>query len=285
MQDYTQNGKKPVWKIGGRNLDFNQSPIIMGILNVTPDSFSNGGRFYDPARAVEHALTMIEQGATIIDVGGESTRPGADPVSREEELERILPVIRGIRRASDTFISVDTYKSAVAEAALQAGADIVNDISSCTFDPEMIDLLRGKKCPVIIMHIKGTPKHMQQNPVYDDVIAEIYRFFESRISDLQQKGINEIIIDPGIGFGKRLEDNLRILRDLEDFKFLDKPLLIGTSRKSFIGRITGKDEDQRLSGTLASNLVSVINGADILRVHDVAEMDEALKIYRAIYSL
>ncbi|RQV96230.1 MAG: dihydropteroate synthase [Calditrichaeota bacterium] len=254
----------------------------MGILNITPDSFSDGGRYIDPETAVDHALKMAEQGASIIDIGGESTRPGSEPVSESEEMDRILPVIEQLHKQSKIIISVDTYKNRVAKAALEAGADMINDISGGTFDPEMMPLAAKKKCPYIMMHIKGKPRNMQVNPFYEDVIDEIYVYFEDRIKQAEQAGIDKIILDPGIGFGKRLQDNLQILKNLKDFQWLGKPLLIGVSRKSFIGALLNRETDSRLAGSLASAIVAVQNGAGIIRAHDVRDTVDAIKIYQSI---
>ncbi|MBD3224539.1 MAG: dihydropteroate synthase, partial [Caldithrix sp.] len=243
----------------------------MGILNVTPDSFSDGGAFYNVEDAVGRGLQMTEEGAHIIDVGGESTRPGAEPVDTEEEIKRIIPVIKRLRTQTSTLISVDTYKSEVATAALDAGADIVNDISGLQFDHTMVKIIEKYRCPVIVMHIKGNPGNMQLNPHYDNVFSEIYSYFEERISDIGQTSNDKIILDPGIGFGKRLEDNIQIIKNLQKFGFLGYPLMVGTSRKSFIGKLLKKSTEERLSGSIASELVSILNGADIIRVHDVKE--------------
>ncbi|EHO40994.1 dihydropteroate synthase [Caldithrix abyssi DSM 13497] len=272
----------PVWTVNHKTLDFNRGPLIMGILNVTPDSFSDGGRFYERDRAVERALQMEAEGALLIDIGGESTRPGAEPVPEEEELRRVIPVIEKLRSKSDVLISVDTYKSSIARAALKAGADIVNDISAAQFDDKMIEVVRDFDCPIIIMHIKGTPQNMQNNPYYEDVVEEVYHYFEERIERLERAGIGKIIIDPGIGFGKRLEDNLHLLRDLKDFTFLQRPILMGTSRKSFIGKILNKEVDERIYGSLATQILAVQNGANIVRVHDVQATQDALKILKAV---
>ncbi len=277
-----ENPEKPVWQTAHGLLDFNEGPLIMGILNVTPDSFSDGGQFYDVDAALERALQMVEEGASIIDVGGESTRPGAEPVPEEEELKRVIPVIEKLRQKTDVLISIDTYKSRIADAALRAGADIVNDISGARFDEKMIDVVKKHDCPIIIMHIKGTPKNMQQNPHYDDVVAEVYDYFQERLQVLEEAGISRVIIDPGIGFGKRLEDNLHLLRDLKDFTFLRRPVLMGTSRKSFIGKILNKEVPDRLFGSLTTQILSVQNGADVVRVHDVQATHDALKILAAV---
>lgn len=260
--------------------------LVMGVLNVTPDSFSDGGEFADTAKAIDRALEMEKQGADIIDLGGESSRPGADPVSVDQELERVIPVIDGIRRESDIPISIDTYKARVAEVALEAGADIVNDISAMRFDDAMIDLVGSRCVPVILMHMLGTPATMQIEPRYDDCVREISEFFAERVGVCETRGIDtsRIIIDPGIGFGKRVSDNIEILARLAEFKHLGVPLMVGTSRKSFIGKIYQSDNPARLrlGGSIASMVAAVINGADIVRVHDVAESVEAIKILSAI---
>jgi dihydropteroate synthase len=256
----------------------------MGVLNVTPDSFSDGGDFMDLGKAVAHALQMEEDGADIIDVGGESSRPGAEPVSAEEELERIIPVIDGIRRNSRVLISVDTTKSKVADSALQVGANWINDISGLRSDPDMIDLAHSYDCPVVVMHMKGTPKTMQQDPAYKNILEEIELFFKERIETLNQKGINKIVLDPGIGFGKRLQDNLDLIKNSDRFKKNGFPVLFGPSRKSFIGMITGQNENHRLAGSLAAVQVLVEKGVNIIRVHDVRETRDFLKVMTALQS-
>ncbi len=260
----------------------------MGILNVTPDSFYDRGRFFSRQEAVDHGLAMVEEGADIIDVGGESTRPFSEPTSLNDELTRVIPVIEGIRKHSDTLLSIDTYKARVAREAIGAGANIVNDISGLSFDREMAGVVAASNVPVVIMHMKGTPTDMQTKPFYEDVIAEIKGFFVERIAFAKEHGIDEenIILDPGIGFGKRLQDNLAIIRRLAGFKELGKPLLIGTSMKAFIGRIMGTDElEQRVEGTLASVAVSLWNGADIVRVHDVVKTRKVVKFMRALMEI
>jgi len=258
--------------------------LIMGILNVTPDSFSDGGLHYGLEDAVTHALEMAEAGADIIDVGGESTRPGSEPVPLKEELRRVIPVIKAIREESDIPISIDTYKAEVAEEALLAGADMINDISALRFDEEMKDLLAKFQVPVVLMHMQGTPKTMQENPTYTDVVAEISAFFKERIATAVEAGISEdnIIIDPGIGFGKRLEHNLEIIRRLAELKSLGRPILLGTSRKSFIGQITKAPVAERLEGTIASTIIGIMNGADLVRVHDVRQVKRAVEIADAV---
>ena len=283
METFFKGLDLPVWRWANhRILDFNRAPFIMGILNVTPDSFSDGGKFYDTGQAVQHALQMVDEGADMIDIGGESTRPGAEPVSVEEEMARVIPVIEAVRQQSNVLISVDTYKSTIAQKALEAGADMINDISGAQFDSRMLNVVKEADCPLIIMHIKGTPRDMQKNPYYDDVIGEIYAYFEDRLGALSDAGIDKVAIDPGIGFGKRIGDNLQLLRDLKDFTFLNKPILIGTSRKSFIGAVLQKETDQRLFGSLATQVLAVQNGAHIVRVHDVAATKDVLKMQQAI---
>lgn len=267
-----------------RTLPCNISPLVMGILNVTPDSFFDGGKHHTMEGALGHALRMIEEGADIIDIGGESTRPYADPVPEEEELRRIVPVIEALRASSDILISVDTYKAGVADAALCAGADIVNDISGLTYDDAMAQVVARNDAWVVIMHIKGTPRNMQVDPHYDDVVAEISEFLRLQMDRAVRAGVDpeKIIIDPGIGFGKRVEDNLRILKMLGEFKKLGRPVLIGTSMKSFIGKAAGLPIEERVEGTLASLAVALMNGADILRVHDVKKAKKVLMTVKAV---
>lgn len=271
-----------VYKFGNREFDFSKRTYVMGILNVTPDSFSDGGRYFSLDSAVEHAMKMVEDGADIIDVGGESTRPGSEPVPVEEELRRVVPVIKEIVKRVDVPVSIDTYKSEVARQALDNGASIVNDISGLRFDEKMADVVASYKASVVIMHIKGTPKTMQQNPMYDDVVSEIYNYLSESVEIARKAGIGQIIIDPGIGFGKRLIDNLEIIRRLREFKSLGYPILIGVSRKSFIGNILNLPVEERLEGTAGAVAVSVWNGANIVRVHDVKEIVRVVKIVDAI---
>jgi len=264
---------------------FKDKPVIMGILNVTPDSFFDGGSYYPRERAIDHALEMAEGGADIIDVGGESTRPGSEPTSLEEELDRVLPVIEGIRKHSSIPLSIDTYKAVVARAAVAAGVDWVNDISALSFDEGMAGAVAASGVPVVMQHIKGTPRDMQKNPSYVDVTGEIKEFFVERIAYAKKCGIDEddIIIDPGIGFGKRLQDNLTIIREIGRLKELGRPVLIGTSNKSFIGRILGTDVlAERAEGTLASVAISLWNGADMVRVHDVAATRRVVAFMKAL---
>lgn len=260
-------------------------PLVMGILNVTSDSFYDGGRYSSREEAVEHALKLIDAGADIIDVGGESTRPYAEPVPLEEELERVIPVIEAIRSESQEIaISVDTYKAKVAQEAVKAGADMVNDISGLMFDPEMVGVIAGSGAYVVIMHIKGRPSDMQEDPYYGDVVGEIKGFLKRQTAYALEHNISKekIIIDPGIGFGKRLQDNLKILKMLSSFKELDTPILIGTSMKSFIGEVTGAALEDRLDGTIASISIAIWNGADIVRVHDVKAAKRAVTLVDAL---
>jgi len=267
------------------SLDFTRKTHVMGILNVTPDSFSDGGLYLNKDSAVEKALLMAEEGADIIDIGGESTRPGAEPVSLDEEISRTIPVIEALSGRLDIPISIDTYKSEVAKRAIDAGATIVNDISGFTFDPEMASVIADGEVAAIAMHIKGTPRDMQNNPVYSDLFSEIIEYLSESIRIAEEAGIprDRIIIDPGIGFGKRPEDNLMIINGLERFSVLSRPILVGVSRKSFIGAILDNaPANERLEGTAAAVAISVIKGANIVRVHDVREMVRVVRVADAI---
>ncbi|HJL79049.1 MAG TPA: dihydropteroate synthase [Candidatus Marinimicrobia bacterium] len=262
----------------------NPATLIMGILNVTPDSFSDGGMYCDATQAIDFALQMAEEGADIIDVGGESTRPGAKTVELQKECDRILPVIEGIRTKSDILISIDTYKSEVARQSIATGAGMVNDISGMTFDPNMVDVIKDSGLPVVIMHIKGTPKNMQKNPYYEDLMQELTEYFEERKKFARAKGIldQQIILDPGIGFGKRLQDNFQLLRELKKIVDMGFPVLIGPSRKSFIGLTLDLPVDQRLEGTAAAVTTGILKGARIVRVHDVKAMKRVALITDSI---
>ena len=256
----------------------------MGILNCTPDSFYPGSRVPGIDQAVQTAQAMIRAGADILDVGGESTRPGSDPVEAAEEIRRVIPVIQRIRKLSNVLISIDTRKVEVAERALAAGADLVNDISALRGGRPLGECIAERDVPVILMHMRGEPKTMQENPRYGDVIAEITEELGESIDFARSCGIraDRIIIDPGIGFGKRLQDNLAILRDLRSLRSLGCPILIGVSRKSFIGMVLDKPVDQRLTGTVAAHMLALMNGADILRVHDVEEAVDTVMMFAAI---
>lgn len=259
-------------------------PLVMGIINCTPDSFYAESRSETTETALETARRMIEDGADILDIGGESSRPGSEYVEADEEIARVIPVIEKIRKISSVPISVDTRKSEVADRALGAGADMINDISALRDDPELASVVVRHDCPVVLMHMKGTPSTMQVNPVYEDPVEEILSELATATEGALRAGIptDRIIIDPGIGFGKRLEDNLRILAEISRFVDTGYPVLIGVSRKSSIGAITGRDVRDRLAGTLAANLMAAIRGAAILRVHDVPETLDLLKVASAI---
>jgi dihydropteroate synthase len=251
---------------------------IMGILNCTPDSFSDGGQYAEKEAAIGRALKLAEEGADILDIGGESTRPGSCTVSEDEELKRVIPVIAGLASRVAVPISIDTRKSGVASEALDAGASILNDVSALRFDPKMVDVVSERNVPVILMHMRGEPQTMQEGPVYSDLMSEVIRFLEERLEWCGTKGITKTIIDPGIGFGKGFEDNLTILRSLSEFRTLGRPILVGTSRKSFIGHALDLPVTERLEGTLASVAAAVLNGANIIRVHDVKEAARVAKM-------
>ena len=241
---------------------------VMGIVNVTPDSFSDGGKYHDPARALAHAWSLAQQGADIIDIGGESSRPGAAPTSVEEELARVIPVVRAVAKSIPHIpISIDTYKPEVAAAALAEGAVMINDISGLR-NPAMASLAAKTKAPVVVMHMKGTPQNMQRNPTYKDVVAEVKEFFLERIKTLGRMGVKKIILDPGIGFGKTANHNLMLLNRLEEIAALGYPLLVGLSRKSFIGKALGVDTEDRETGGVVANAIAIAKGARIIRVHD-----------------
>ena len=269
----------------GKSLTFGERTWIMGILNVTPDSFSDGGRYLDASRAIAYAHQMIEDGADIIDIGGESSRPGASPVSTDEELARVLPVIEALANGTEALLSIDTYKPAVARSALQAGANIVNDITALG-NADMAEIVAAMDAGLILMHMKGVPRTMQRSPVYRDLIPEILIFLRQRIDKAQTEGVcpDRIMIDPGIGFGKTGEHNLEILRCLDRFRSLEKPILIGTSRKAFIGKILNlPNPDDRLEGTAATVAWAIAHGADVVRVHDVKPICQVTQMTDAIY--
>lgn len=252
----------------------------MGVVNVTPDSFSDGGRFLDASAAVAHGLRLVQEGAAILDVGGESTRPGADPVSSEEELRRVGPVIEGLAQ-SGARISIDTTKAAVADVALAAGAGMVNDVSALRFDPELAGLVADRGADCCLMHMLGKPRTMQEDPAYDDVVSEVKAFLEERLAFAVGAGIDEtrVWLDPGIGFGKTVEHNLALLGRLDEIVALGRPVVVGTSRKSFLGKLTGdRGPDDRLPGTIATNVMALERGATVFRVHDVAPVADALAV-------
>jgi dihydropteroate synthase len=263
-----------------------EGPLVMGILNVTPDSFSDAGRFFESNAALQHAREMVAAGADIIDVGGESTRPGANQLSAEEEIDRILPTIEKIKEELGVLVSIDTTKADVARLAIEeGGADLVNDISALQFSATMAATVAELNVPVVLMHIKGTPENMQKDPFYADVLGEIEDYFQQRIDFALSHGIKKekLILDPGIGFGKRLEDNIAIIKNLKRFSEFDLPLLVGISRKSFLGQLSGeKFPEKRDAETITANILAVLNGAAIIRVHDVAHAVKALKVLKGI---
>ena len=264
------------------DLDLSQRTHLMGILNITPDSFSDGGNYQEPERALDRAWEMAEDGADIIDIGGESSRPGAQPVSTDDELDRVIPVIRTIAKKITVPISVDTVKAEVAEAALDAGAEIINDISALNFDSKMVEVAGRYRAPVVIMHMPGNPRTMQNNPDYSDLIGQIRQYLSESMVVAEDHGVEQIIIDPGIGFGKTTEHNLQILRELDKFLDLGRPLLVGASRKSFIGNVLDLPVDDRMEGSLAVAIWAAIKGAHILRVHEVKETRRSLGMIEAI---
>ncbi|MGA2401382.1 MAG: dihydropteroate synthase [Syntrophobacteraceae bacterium] len=273
-------------KLRGKAFELGRRTLIMGILNITPDSFSDGGRFADYERALAQAFELISAGADILDVGGESTRPGSDPVPITVEIERVVPIIRAVRERSDIPISIDTTKSEVALQALSAGADIINDVSSLRFDPGMARAAAESGTPLILMHMLGVPRTMQVNPVYESVISEIIAFLEERMRFAAQNGVErgQIIIDPGIGFGKTVTHNLHIIKNLDSFSCMDRPILLGASRKRFMGTVLGRTEGERELGTAVVNAFGVAAGAHILRLHDVAFHREAVRLAEAVRS-
>ncbi len=274
------------WRAGGRWLPTDQRSLVMGIVNVTPDSFSDGGAFLAPREAIAHGLRMAAEGADILDVGGESTRPGASPVSRAEELRRVLPVIEGLVAEGIPTISIDTRHREVAAAALRAGASIVNDVQANRTDPALWELIRDTGAGYVCMHMQGEPAGMQERPHYQNVTGEILAFFQDRIERLGRLGIDpaQVVIDPGIGFGKTVQHNLELLRELGDFTRLPHPVLLGISRKSFLGRVTGAATCDRLAGGLACTVWAARLGVRIFRTHDVAPTVQALQILSAIES-
>jgi len=271
-------------QIGKYSLPIEDRTCIMGILNVTPDSFTDGGKYLDPERARLRCLEMAAEGADIIDIGGESSRPGSERISTEEELRRVMPVIKTVRDAVDIPLSIDTCKSEVARAALDEGVQVVNDITAVNGDPRIAEVISAKGAGVVLMHMKGTPEDMQDAPSYSDTMNEICSYLKEAVDLARQKGISsdKIMIDPGIGFGKRIEDNLSILKGLQHFKKIGQPVLIGVSRKSFIGSITGKEPEERIYGTAAACAAAVMNGADILRVHDIDAMRDVARVAEGI---
>ncbi len=272
-------------KAGGRTFDFGKRTYVMGILNVTPDSFSDGGKFVSFGDAVARGREMLDEGADIIDIGGESTRPGALPVGAGEEMKRVAPVIRELSKIKGAVISIDTCKSIVAEEAIKAGASMINDVSALRADKKMTGVAAHYRVPIVLMHMLGNPRTMQENPRYEDLIPEIISYLQNSISLAIKGGVSasRIIVDPGFGFGKTVEHNLEILRRLKEFKVLGRPVLIGTSRKSTIGKILNLPPDKRMEGTAATVTSAIAGGANIVRVHDVAEISRVVRMSDAIY--
>jgi dihydropteroate synthase len=274
----------PLWRVGERAFDCSERTLVMGIVNFTPDSFSEGGRFFDADEATEHAARMVADGADVVDVGGESTRPGSDLVPADEELKRVIPVIERLReQIPGVPISIDTRKAEVAARALDAGASIVNDVSAGT-DPEMFDVVREHNAAIVLMHMKGEPRTMQEAPSYEDVVGEVHEFLRERIEAAEFAGIEaeRIAIDPGIGFGKDLGHNLELIRRVDAFLDLGRPVLVGPSRKRFIGTLLDLPEDQRVEGTVGAVAWMVARGAHVVRVHDVREVTRAVRVIDAI---
>jgi dihydropteroate synthase len=274
----------PIWRVGERVFDCSERTLVVGILNVTPDSFSDGGRFLDRATAVAHATRMVEDGADILDVGGESTRPGSTPVSADEELERVHPVIQRLAELHPAVpISIDTRKANVAAEALDAGATIVNDVSGGA-DPAMFDVVRDREAAVVLMHMRGDPTTMQEAPHYDDVVGEVHEYLRQRIEAAELAGIDpeRIAIDPGIGFGKNLDHNLELMHGVDALLDLGRPVLVGPSRKKFIGTILDLPVEERVEGTVGAVVWMVARGAHLVRVHDVKEVVRAIRVSDAI---
>jgi dihydropteroate synthase len=276
--------KEHTFQVKNQTYCLGRQTWIIGVINVTPDSFYDGGLHLEPEKAIDHSLELLAEGADIIDIGGESSRPGSDPVPAGEELHRVIPVISGLRKTTKALISVDTTKFEVAQAALDHGADIINDISSFSLDPRLLSLAAQYKAGFILMHMQGNPKTMQVRPFYEDVLKEIRLFLAEKIEVALAYGLKKenIIIDPGIGFGKRTEDNLRLLNQLDFFEELGRPILVGISRKSFIGKILNAPPQDRLEGSIAAAVVSILRGASLLRVHDVRAVKRAALVAEAI---
>ena len=273
-----------MWQLKTKTLSFESSPLIMGIVNVTPDSFSDGGKFSDTQKAIEHALQLVEDGADILDIGGESTRPYSDTVAAAEELDRVVPVIEGVIKRTDVPVSIDTSKSQVAQAAVAAGAEIINDVTGLEGDPEMIRVAVECNVGICAMHMQGTPQTMQDDPTYDDVVEEIFAYLIGRREWLLQQGVarERICLDPGIGFGKTHEHNLQLVAMAKRFLETDCPILIGHSRKGFIKKVTGDESPRRVAGTLAVSLHLARAGIQVIRVHDVLETLQGLKMQKSL---
>ena len=282
--DVAMSRRAYVLRARDKKLELGRRTRVMGVVNITPDSFFDGGRFFESSKAVERCLQLVESGADIVDLGGESSRPGAEPVSVQEELERVLPVLQEVRKQVPVLISVDTYKSTVAREALKEGADIVNDVSAFRMDPEMPQVVKEWDAGVVLMHMRATPQVMQEIPPSQDILEEVQTDLRAALSKASENGIPQesIILDPGIGFGKTVEDNCRILNRLSFLESFDLPVLVGTSRKSFLGRILDIPAQERIWGSAASVAVAIMRGAHIVRLHDVAEMSQVAQITDAI---
>ena len=274
------------WTVRGQSLPFAHLPWLMAIVNTTPDSFSDGGKFLERHSAIDQALRHLDEGARIIDVGGESTRPGATPVALDDELRRVIPVVEQLARRASVLISVDTTKACVARAALDAGAHIINDISGLTFDPQMPAVCAAAQAGVVCMHIRGTPETMQDDPHYENVVEEIARFLDERLAALEQQGIarEQVVLDPGIGFGKTAGHNLEILQNIARFRAVGRPICIGHSRKRFLKKLLGRPVDERLFGTVGISVALALQGAEIIRLHDVAASRDAILACQAVLS-
>jgi len=284
MRTDVNDSDKRIWRFSGTEYELGRFPLLMGIVNVTPDSFSDGGDHFNFDAAIRHALQLVEDGADMLDIGGESTRPGAAPVSLDEELRRVIPVVKHVAHETRVPISIDTTKAVVAREAVEAGAVIVNDISGLTFDQEMPAVCRETRVGVICMHIQGTPQTMQHNPQYDDVVEDICDYFARRLNVLECEGIpaERIVLDPGIGFGKTADHNVEILSNIERLRSLGRPVLIGHSRKRFLGKVLGRSVDDRSEGTLGISVALAVQSTDIIRVHDVQANRDALLAWQAI---
>ncbi|MFO0865681.1 MAG: dihydropteroate synthase [Gemmataceae bacterium] len=274
-----------LWNIRGQTLDLSERALVMGIVNVTPDSFSDGGRWSDAKAAIDHALALVAEGSDLLDIGGESTRPGSDPVSADEEIRRVLSVVEGLAKQTPVPLSIDTMKAEVARRCLDVGAHIINDVTALTGDPYMADVVRKYDAGAVLMHMQGTPKDMQENPRYDDVIGTISNYFGERLKTLEKQGIapGKLALDPGIGFGKTFEHNMEILACLDDFARHERPVLLGVSRKGFLGQITGRPRNERAVATAAIGGWALARGtARIFRVHDVGAMRDVVRVAAAM---
>ncbi len=273
-----------LWRVGERELDVSSGTLVMGVLNVTPDSFSDGGRFLEPGAAVAQGRIMAAAGADIIDVGGESTRPGSTGVDARTEMDRVLPVIRRLAESTTALISIDTQKAEVADAALAAGAVIINDVSALNSDPDLLGVARDRGASIILMHMQGRPRDMQAHPVYDDVTAEVGDFLVEAVGRAVAGGVDfeRLAVDPGIGFGKTFEHNLTLINRLDELAALNRPLVLGVSRKAFIGAVTGREPLERTAGGLALAAIGVMKGAAVIRAHDVAPTVDAVRMAEAV---